>query len=171
MEFTQRDQIWNLTWRSYYNTYFQEVLSERLTLRWQRFDEFSKVLIALTASGSALSGWALWNETEFKILWAILAGVGALLAIFHKSLDVSHKISDWGSSRSQFCLLRFEYEILMNKMQIDPNFPVEECNKNLDNLIKRFADSYQKIKVDAFLTGRLKNKAQDELDILVHNNQ
>ncbi len=171
MEFNQRDEIWNATWKSYYDTYFQEILSERLVLRWQRVDELSKVLIALTASGSALSGWALWNQPDFKAIWAILAGIGAILAIFHKSLEVSHKISDWVFSRSQFCSLRFDYEILLNKMRFDPDFSAEKCNKDLDDLIKRFADSYQKIKVDAFLTGRLRNKTQDELDILIKNKQ
>src|SRR6266576_5126800 len=106
MEVNQRDELWNATWKSYYDTYFQEILSERVVLRWQRFDEVSKILIALTASSSALSGWAFWNQPDFKVIWTILAGIGAILAIFHKSLEVSHKITDWVSSRSQFCSLR-----------------------------------------------------------------
>jgi hypothetical protein len=171
MGFNQRDEIWNATWKSYYETYFQEILSEKLVFRWQRFDELSKVIIALTASGSALSGWALWNQADFKVVWAMLAGIGAILAVFHKSLEVSHKISDWVSSRSQFCLLRFDYEILLNKMRFDPDFSVEECSEDLDDLLRRFAESYQKIKVDAFLTGRLRNKAQDELDTFIQNKQ
>jgi hypothetical protein len=171
MEFNSRDEIWSVTWKAYYDTYFQEILSERVVMRWQRFDEFTKVLIALTASGSAFSGWALWNQVQFKIIWAIIAGTGAILAIFHKSLEVSNKISSWVSSRSKFCLLRFDYEILLNKMRFDPEFSVNECKKDLDDLLKRFADCYQKIKVDAFLTGRLKNSAQDELDILIKNKQ
>lgn len=171
MPFNQRDEIWNATWKSYYDTYFQEILSERLVSRWQRLDELSKVMIALTASGSALSGWALWNQANFKVVWAILAGIGAILAVFHKSLEVSHKVTDWASSRSQFCLLRFDHEILLNKMRFDPEFSVEDCTKNLDGLLKRFADSYQKIKVDSFLTLKLKNKAQDELNASIQNRQ
>ena len=63
------------------------------------------------------------------------------------------------------------YEILLNKMRFDSNFSIEDCGKNLENLIRRFGESYQNIKADAFLTGRLKNKAQNELNTLIANKQ
>jgi len=171
MEYDQRDEVWNASWLSYYEAYYQELLAERLVLRWQRLDEFSKVLIALTASSSALSGWALWNEPGFRLLWLIIAGFGAILAIVHKSLDVPRKLTDWSSSRSQFSVIRIEFENVLNRMRINPNFPVEVLSKSLLGLRARYAEAYQKTQVDAFLTFRLRSKVQAHLDSLVSDNK
>ena len=122
MDFDQRDELWEATWKTYYDVYFQEILAERLVLRWQRFDEFSKIFVALTASGSAISGWTLWNNPEYKLTWVLIAGFGALLAIIHKSLDVSRKLTDWGATRSQFSALRIEIESFQNQIRFFPNF-------------------------------------------------
>jgi hypothetical protein len=169
MDSYERNQIWDATWKVYYETYFQEVLAERLVLRWQRFDEFSKVLIALTASTSALSGWALWNDPDFKVVWAIFAGLGAILAITHKSLDVSHKLTDWGSSRSHFSLIRLDCEQFQNKMRFNPEFPIKDFSEEERLLHDRFKEAYQKTKIDGFLTGKLRIAAQKELDQLILN--
>jgi hypothetical protein len=167
MDYDPRDEVWNATWKAYYETYYQELLAEKIVLRWQRFDEFSKVLIALTASTSALSGWSLWNQPNFKILWALFAAIGAILAIIHKSFDVSHKLSEWGSSRSQFCIIRIDFETVQNKMRFEPEFLVEDISMELSLLRKRYGDAYQNTKVDIFLTERFKEKAQNELNTLI----
>jgi hypothetical protein len=171
MDFDQRDEVWDAVWGVYYNTYFQEVLAERLVLRWQRFNEASKVLIALTASGSALSGWALWSDPGFKVLWALLAGIGAILAIVHKSLDVSGKLFDWGSSRSQFSIIRIDFQKLINRLRINPRFAIKESTAQLDALTDRYSEAYKQTKMDAFLTGKLRISVQEELNSLVASNQ
>ncbi len=170
MEFDERDQLWNAVWKTYYDSYFQEVLSERLVLRWQRFDEFSKVLIALTASGSAISGWALWNEPAFKCAWAGLAGTSAIFAIAHKSMDVARKLNDWGVSRTQFSAIRIGCEKLIIELRVNPQFDVQVFLEKLNSLKNSFADSYGQSKVDAFLTGRLKSSVQTELDVFITSN-
>ena len=170
MDSYERDQIWYTAWKIYYDVYFQEILSEKIVLRWQRFDDISKLLIALTASTSALSGWALWNEPGFKIIWAVLAGFGAILAITHKSLNVSSKLADWGSSRSNFSSLRIDYEKFQNRMKFNPDFSVTDFSEKNGYLHNRFKELYQNIKIDGFLTNKLKNIVQKELDNIISNN-
>ncbi len=171
MRLDQRTKLWNEVWYSYYDTYYQEVLAESLTLRWQRFDEISKILIAVTASGSALTGWSLWTLPEFKVVWAGLAGFGALLAIVHKSLGVSNKLDEWNSSKSQFADIRFDHEMLMGEMRINPQFQVKELKKQFSDLQKRFAQAYQSLKSDPFQTQHFKERVQDELNVLISNHQ
>ena len=54
-----RDQIWNTIFDVYYDSYYYELLSNRMVAKWLKWDEFSRVLMAVTASGSAISGLAL----------------------------------------------------------------------------------------------------------------
>jgi len=162
--YDQRTEIWNSTWRSLYETFYQELLSERLVLRWKRFDDFSKLLIAFTASGSAISGWTLWNKDEYKFIWLIFAGAGAILSIISKTLDVSIRINDWSDSRSIYSLLRIKYQILFDEMKFKPDFLIDETIEKLNNLKLEYAEVYKKNTVDAFLTNRLKYSVQNELN-------
>lgn len=166
MNYDLRDHVWHESWSSYYDAYFQEVLAERLFLRWQRIDELSKVLIALTASGSAISGWTLWSDPGYKSLWLLIAGVGAILSISHRSLDVSRKLSEWSSARSNFSSIRIDFENHLNEMKFDPNFEIKDFSKSLAALRKRYGQVYQETKVDAFITERLKDRVQDEVSRL-----
>lgn len=62
MTLDQRDEIWTAAFYTYYDAYYEEICADRLTNRWQKLDEMTKVLVAFTASTSAVTGWALWTE-------------------------------------------------------------------------------------------------------------
>lgn len=126
-------------------------------------------MLALTTSGSAISGWTLWNNPDYKLVWVLLASVGALLAIVHKALDVSRKLTDEGSARSQFSSLRIEIESFLNQMRFFPDFSIDEYSKSLGILRKRFADAYQVTKVDPFLTKRVYRLVQETLNKRLQN--
>jgi len=82
----QRDEIWNAAFDTYYDAFYEELCADNLINRWQKLDEASKVLAALTASTSAVAGWVLWTEPHFKVVWSAIAAVAALLTILHASL-------------------------------------------------------------------------------------
>ncbi len=73
-----RNELWKASFKTYYNAYFQELVAKLLVSRWQVLDGFTKVLVALTATGSVVSGWALWSEPYLKTVWGVLAGSAAL---------------------------------------------------------------------------------------------
>ena len=170
MDSYERDQIWHSAWKIYYDAYFQEILSEKIVLRWHRFDDISKLLIALTASTSALSGWALWSDPGIKTIWALVAGFSAILAITHKSLDVSSKLADWGSARSKFSALRIDFEKFQNEMKFNPEFSINDFSEECGQLQNCYKELYQNTKIDGFLTNRLRNAVQKELNNIISDN-
>ena len=107
-----RDALWDATFRAYYDVYYSEILANKLIARWQIADDFTKVLVALTASASAVAGWALWQQPEFKTIWTVLAGLSAVLALTHAVLAVPRRLKDWVETRSHFLSLRIDLETL-----------------------------------------------------------
>ena len=95
LEDYQRDQLWRVSFETFYRVYYAESLTNSLINSWQRWDEVAKFVIAITATTSAVSGWALWNLPQFKIVWSIIAGLGAIFAILHTNLKVSDRLKDF----------------------------------------------------------------------------
>ncbi len=69
-----REEVWSSAWNAYYDAYYYEIMISSLGQRWELLDTISKVLIALTASGSAIAGWELWGKDGYKVIWLALAG-------------------------------------------------------------------------------------------------
>ena len=57
----QRDQLWRASVETFYKVYYAESLTTSLIKSWQRWDEIAKCAVAITATTSAVSGWALWS--------------------------------------------------------------------------------------------------------------
>ncbi len=167
MVFDPRDQLWEKTFQTYYDTYYEEVLAEKLIRRWQLVDEITKVLVALTVSGSAVSGWALWTTPQFKTGWAILAGIAAVLSIVNIALVVPNRLNEWNESKRAFSRLRVDLETLRYRMELDTDFSVEDFTTIFLAYRERYAECIQTRKEDILSTDRLRNKAQDELDTRV----
>jgi hypothetical protein len=159
-----RLELWQLSFRTYYEAYFQELLAEKLINRWQRFDEPSRALVALTASGSAVSGWALWAQPGFRAAWVILAGGSAVLATLHATLNVPGRLKDQADFRRQFSGLRLDLETFRDHMRLEPNFAMDQFTAKFDELRGRYSNAYQLLKNDFFLTQGLETECQDILD-------
>lgn len=138
-----RDELWEATFKTYYDAYYIELLEDALIARWQVVDEVTKVLVALTAGGSAVSGWALWTQPHFKTIWAILAGIAALLAIVHSALAVPGRISDHAEAKRRFASLRIGLETFCYRMRVAPEFPVPEFMEELAQHRRVFSDAVQ----------------------------
>jgi hypothetical protein len=159
-----RLELWRASFETYYQAYFQELLADTLVNHWQRFDEPSRVLIALTTSGSAVSGWALWTEPHMRVAWAFLAGAAAVFATVHATLNVSGRLKDQADLKRRFAALRVEIETLRGEMRVNPNFAVAEVQKSYGRLREKYAETIQLLKNDLLLTRRLENRCQAELD-------
>lgn len=68
MVFDPRDKLWEATYKTYFESFNMEIAAQNLIDRWQIVDELTKVLVALTASGSAVAGWTMWNNPNLKII-------------------------------------------------------------------------------------------------------
>ncbi len=164
MSFDARDQLWNSSYRTYYASFFEELAADKMINRWQMIDEATRLLVALTASGSALSGWALWSEPKYRAIWAAIAGIGAILAIIHTTLGVPGRLKDWGDVKRTFANLRIQLETFHYRMAIDPQFDVKSFTDEFVIYRKQYADSIQIIRSDVLRTQKLVGTAQTELD-------
>lgn len=170
MSFDPRDEIWNGAFEVYYDSYYEEIMADKIINRWQILDEFSKILVALTASGSALSGWALWSDPNFKIVWLLLAGLGAVFAILHSTLAVPGRLKDWGEIKRHFAALRIELETFRYQMKFDPEFPIDEFKRSFISHRKKYSEGIQRVKNDILWTKSLEFKSQAELNDRIDNN-
>ena len=164
MSVDPRDQIWNATYETYYAAFYEEVVSDSLIQKWQLLDETTKILVAFTASGSAVSGWALWNQEGFKYVWASLAGISAVLALAHTALDVAGRLRDHGDTRKFFSALRIDMETFRYRMQVDPEFPVEKFTELLVEYRRRYGEGNDRLRADIMLTDRVRDRCQSELN-------
>ena len=159
-----RDIIWERAFDTYYESFFYELVSDRVVNRWQITDDITKVLVALTASGSAISGWILWQDPNLKFVWASLAGFGSVLSIVHASLGVPSRLKDWQEISSSFTSLRIEMETFRHTMEFDPNFDIADATKKYEDCRKRFGEFLQRQKNDILHTEKLRLRAQEDLD-------
>lgn len=164
MDFDQRDQIWKSSFETYYDCYFEEMMADHLLYRWSLLDDINKWLIAITASGSAISGWALWNDPNLKLVWAIFAAISTILAITHTALGVQQRIKNWEDAKKSFVTLRIELNSLRQDMAMDAEFNIDEIVDQLKKLRTRYCDQMSKLSPDTLRYRRFEIKVQDKLN-------
>ena len=165
----QRDQLWRVSVETFYRVYYAESLTNSLIKSWQRWDEIAKCAIAITATTSAVSGWALWSLPKFRIAWAIFAGLGAVCAILHPTLKVPDRLKDLISDVQYLKGLRINLETFRYKMEVDPNFVIEEFNDEFFRYRDQYSEGSKRLKNDILLTKRRTTKVQEELNAELQN--
>ena len=164
MEFS-RNQLWQVSFETFYDAYYEEIVADSLINRWQWLDEGAKVLVAVTATGSVISGWALWNKPYFAYVWGFMSGLAAVLALIHAALGVPGRLKEWGSIQQFFTELRVDLATFRYRIQIDPDFPIHEFTEEFVTYRDRYADGVKRlIRTDIFRTKRLENRSQDQLN-------
>lgn len=164
MDADPRDELWKVSFETYYDAYFQELVADALINRWQRVDEVTRMLVALTASGSAVSGWALWTNAHFRVVWALLAGAAAVLAVGHATLGVLGRLKDQGEMKRRFSGLRTDLETFRYRMRVSRDFSVAEFSAEFAEFRRRYSDAVQLLKNDLLPTRTLEIRLQDALN-------
>ncbi|MBN1597074.1 MAG: hypothetical protein JW894_02170 [Bacteroidales bacterium] len=169
MSESPRDIIWEKIFYTHYYTFFYEQVAIKLIRRWQISHDVSRIIIAITASGTGISGWALWKNSIGVYTWAVIMGAAAVSSIIYAVWDVSAKIKDWTEVKNDCINLRIELEIMRDKMLIDKDFPVETYQSMLVEFKKRYGEIRKRIKQDFFLTKDVNNKAKSIADNNIEN--
>lgn len=170
----KRDNIWNAVFATYYDVYYEELLLEKLLSKWQLIDVLARTLISITASGSAIAGWALWERDEFKTYWAFLAGFSAILSILHTVFNVPELLKRHNQSLGGFSQLRLSFETLRYRMEIDSNFDIDKVSSDFEQLREEYSRCYRSRQKDLLNTNALTHRVQDQLneklqDIIEYN--
>lgn len=147
--------------QTYRDAYSNEVEAAILIGRWQKVDEVTKVLAALTSSSSAVAGWLVWKDDKAKNAWGILAGTASVLSIVHVALKVSDRVKDWSDTKGHFVRLRTELETFLYQMKVNPAFDLDEFMNRFAGLRTRFGEGVDRKKVD-FLTFGARERAELE---------
>jgi hypothetical protein len=159
-----RDQLWDVTYETWYDAYYEELLAEALISRWLRLDEVTKLAVAFTSSGTAIAGLALWKSADYAWLWPCLGGIAATLSIVTERLAVAFKLRDHGDTMRAFASLRIELDTLRSRMKVNPSFDVGEFEKEYLAFRKRFGEATQRVKSDVLATRRLQHATQADLN-------
>ena len=164
-----RDGIWEKIFEVFYDSFFYEMLSNKIVSKWLFIDEITKILVALTTSGSAIAGWSLWNKDGFQYIWIILAGLSALLSILHATLNVSHRVKEWTEIKRKFSALKIECETNRGLMEMNPEFEIEPHKKFYIEKKKVFGEIYSNLPNDFLISRKFSIKIQNEVDHSISN--
>lgn len=152
-------------WETYYDSYFQELVCDMLSRRWEAIDGMSAVLIAMSTSGSAVAGWALWTSPAGRPVWALIAGTSSIVAITHGSLRVAERVKRWEQLRRTFATLRVQLDTV--RLNINIIATIESEKEHFDDLRKEYERLISDAPNDLAITERARMRAQDRLDTLL----
>lgn len=159
-----RDTLWYTIFETYYRTHFEETLSNLVIKRLQIIDFAWRALAAATASGSAVSGWALWQDPSSKIVWAAISGTAALLIIVHAALSVTDLLKQHITYSKGLTPIRHEFENLRDDLNINRDFDVSRKYVEFRQLRKRYSDVRATQPQSLFATRALYLRAQNILN-------
>jgi hypothetical protein len=159
------ENYWKNSFKTYYRTYFQELVAGELVGRWQRIDLIIVFFVALTASGSAISGSALWNQPGGKVAWATLAGVVSLASIVHATVGVPNRLKQQEELRRSFAELRIDIDSFQQELTI--GITNEQARTQYDQLRGRYKKLTGSASPDIAYTQKLSKKIQKGLDSIM----
>ena len=165
LEDYQRDQLWKVSAETFYRVYYAESLTTALIKLWERWDEVAKFVIGITAATSVVSGWTLWDQPHFKIIWSIIAGLGVIFTILRVNLKVPDRLRDLISVAQHLKGLRINLETFRYKMELDPHFVIEEFHDEFLEYRDQYLEDSQQLQNDIFLTKKRRAKIQEELNV------
>lgn len=165
MSIDPRDILWHDSFITYYDSYFEELLSDRLIENWMRWDFYISTAVALTASGSALAGLTLWEKPEYKALWGIISVTVAVVGLIHNRLNVGELIKGHTKSYKDFESVRSQLEDFRRQLNLDPQFDPSAKNDEFIKLKKQY-EAIEEIR-DIAVTSGLKNKVKNDLNIII----
>ena len=158
------DHMWDELYARFYEAYFEELRGEHLISIWNPIDTTCRVLLAITASGSAVSGWALWQMDGFRAYWTVIAGFTALVAIIYTVIGVSDRLREVSVQHSDFRGLRFQLEDLRTKMNILQFDSFSIYKHEFSKLIHAYSEATSRGKPSLLISDRRERIIQDRLD-------
>jgi len=162
---SSRDEIWKAAYYTLYDSGYNEIFSDNIMGKWQHFDDLTKVLAAITATGSsAAAGLAIWSADGFKQVWVVLAALGVILSITSAALRAPERLKAWANSKQEFGALYVELETFMFRMRINREFSVDEFGREFEIYRKRYGEAKQRIPTDKLATEKLATLSQQALN-------
>ena len=152
--------IWEYIIEAFYDTFYEELMSEELSGRYETIDTVTSFMVAVTASGSAIAGWSLWNQPNWKPIWAIIAGIVFVLSISHGILGVTSRVKEQEELRREFLQLRLDFEKFRQAVELDH---IDEVYPKYVKLQDRYITCKKRAKKDNLIGIGLFNKVNKSI--------
>jgi hypothetical protein len=163
----ERLSRWEETFRYYSLAYYYELLASALTRRWDRWGSGMGFVIALTSSGSAISGWAVWNQNiAGSIVWAVLVGIAAVLSIVQSQLNIRSHIKAQRRLRKRFSGIRNALQITL--FDIVAGHDLAGIDKQLRTQRTRYFALAASIDPDFAETSALRERVRADRDVVLN---
>lgn len=159
-----RDELWKVSWETFYDTFYYEVLFGELSKSWQRFDFVARLLVALTASGSAVAGWALWNDADYKLYWTLFAALASVISIVHATVNAPEKLKHYVKLSNDISEVKIEYETFRHELAIYPEFDIDKNFKRHQKLREKYQKVLSGYSPDFMASQKAQNYAQTLLN-------
>lgn len=170
MQEAERLEFWRAIWRIYYQAYYHEILSEAVQARLMLATRIADLLTAVTASGSAVAAWAVWQSNAMSVVWVALSSTAALLSVVFQALGVRDLSKRYTESRLVAQTLRLRVAGFRNKLRITNDWDSERLLSQLDAFESEFREFLKQHPQDSMLESEhLKNHAQSRVDLLLAN--
>jgi hypothetical protein len=161
--------LWRASFDTYFDAFFEELLAAAMIGRWSKLDDLTKVIVALTASGSAVTGWAVWTHPGAKVIWGICSGAAALLSVVHSSLGISTRIKSHAEDQRRFSSLRTDLETFRYKMQFQETLHMAEIEKEFFSFRQRYSENLQVLTNDTLRTRKMEIRTHFQVEARLKN--
>lgn len=156
------EEFWKPSFETLYDACYYELASEYVITRWSRVHLITSTLAAITATGSAVSGWALWSNPNGRVLWSCIAAPATVLSIVHGTLGVPGRIKEEEQRRQQFSGLRVDLETFRHRLTIGCEFM--DANNTFGQLRERLSTYVSKTPPDILLTKAARKLVQSQVN-------
>lgn len=161
------DLLWQQSFVTQYDTLFQEIRYEIL-LKWLQVADTSTAWIAaVTATGTGIGGWALWDVEGGKYIWACIAAIASLVAITHAVLKVADRHKQHMDVFRNLRAIRRGLESFRQSIRRDQIAPTPQKTLDADARYRMIRAEYEKVDLVVAPSGLLDARAeyvQDEVD-------
>ncbi|HJW85983.1 MAG TPA: hypothetical protein VJ440_05050 [Candidatus Brocadiaceae bacterium] len=125
-----RKAIWDLMLDSDMNVRYWKYL----TIRYYRYDKYSKIFLAIMSSGTVAS-WNFWSN--FPLSWKVLSGCSAILAISLPFFNFQKIVESTSDLSGKWFEIKNECEYLWHKLnELDKNNS-EEISQQYERIHKK----------------------------------
>jgi hypothetical protein len=156
------EDYWNLSFDTLYDACFYELASEHVIRSWNLIDLVISLCTAFIIAGSAVSGWALWENPNGKLIWGCIAAAGSALAIFHGILAVPRRITREAERQQRFSALKAD--LVHFRANLTRGLDVSKAQKRFDVLREKLRSNVSKTPPDIVLTQSARQAIQKSVN-------